>query len=78
VETSRYHINVNAQQQAFDQMQMVRAGMFYDIVQIFEQDFINDLSGRAAMQVVRETMEYGQSMGRPAPIGSGRGIRIRS
>lgn len=78
VETSRYHINTSAQQQAFDQLQIVRTGYFYDIYLIFEQDFLGDPSGRAAMQVVREVMEAGQSNARPAPIGSARAVRIRS
>lgn len=78
VETSRYHINTNAMQQAFDQIQTIRVARYYKVYMIYEQDFINDPSGQAAMQVVKEILTYGQSNARPAPIASARAVRIRS
>lgn len=69
LQTYRYHIAAGPEKQAYDQDQIVNLSTLNVIVvDIYEQDFIDDTSGQAVLQVVYRAINGQYSM---SPIASG-------
>lgn len=74
IQTERYHIMTDAAKQAKDRMLLIRLSDQFRVVDLYEQDFINDPSGQAAIIETKRAL-YGGSTSNP--IRSGRARRLR-
>lgn len=74
VQTERYHIFVNSEIQAYDRMQAASFDADIEVVDIFEQDFIEDHSGVACIQMLRAIIA-GEYM--PSPLTQGTAYRTK-
>lgn len=66
IQTERYHVAVSERKHAYDdeqRVQLERQG--YRVYDIYEQDYINDPMGVAALRVTQEVLENRQ---RPNPV----------
>lgn len=69
IQTSRFHDAAGPTQQGYDALQVVALGRRYRVIDIFEQDFIDDPTGQAAVVVVKEALGLTQ---RAPTISTGR------
>jgi hypothetical protein len=75
IETERYHIFVDPIQAAFDREAIWIAEKWNRVQNIYEQDFIGDPSGQAAIILVKEVLRNEQ---RPDPRTAGIARRVRA
>jgi hypothetical protein len=53
LQSYRFHEDVDAFKQAYDRIQLARLSGVYEVVDIYEEDFIGDPTGEAAILVVK-------------------------
>lgn len=74
IQTERYHIFTDAAKQAVDRMLLTRLSGRYRVVDIYEQDFISDESGQAAVLETKRAL-YGGATSNPLRTGQARRVR---
>lgn len=74
VETERYHIFTSAHNQAHDFYLKTHSAAVDRIVNVYDQDFMGDPTGRAACVVISEALK-GEERGHPVQFGRGRRVR---
>ncbi len=74
IQTERYHILTDQSKQTLDWLLAQRLGGTYRVLDIYEQDYISDTSGQAAVLTVKQGLFGGQAS---SPLRSGRAQRIR-
>jgi hypothetical protein len=75
IQTERYHVMTDAAKQATDRILLARLAGRFHVVDIFEQDFMGDPSGQAAVIEVKRALFGGQTSN---PLRSGQARRLRS
>lgn len=75
IQTERYHVLTDQSKQTLDWLLAQRLGGTYRVLDIYEQDYIGDASGQAAVLTVKQGLFGGQAS---SPLRSGRAQRIRS
>lgn len=75
IESERYHIFVNPIQAAYDREAIYMTSARNRIVNLYEQDFIGDPTGAAAIVLVKEALRGEQ---RPDPRSAGSARRVRA
>lgn len=75
ITTERYHIFTDAAKQATDRILLARLSGRYRVVDIYEQDFISDESGQAAVLEVKRAL-FGGATSNPLRTGQARRIRL--
>ena len=75
ITTERYHIMTDAAKQATDRILLIRLAGRFRVVDIYEQDFVGDPSGQAAVIEVKRALFGGQTSN---PLRSGQARRIRT
>lgn len=75
IQTERYHIYTDAAKQASDRALAVRLGAGFEVVDLFEQDWISDPSGQAVVIATKRAIYGG---GTAHPMRSGQVRRIRA
>jgi hypothetical protein len=75
ITTERYHVMTDAAKQATDRILLARLAGRFRVVDIYEQDFIGDRSGQAAVIEVKRALFGGQTSN---PLRSGQARRIRA
>lgn len=71
VQTERYHVFQSAEKQAYDRIQKAQLEGRFDVVDLYEQDFLNDASGQAAVVLVKQAIGAIQRID-PILAGTGR------
>lgn len=75
LQTERFHIAVGPEKQAYDEAQFNNLSRYLTVRDVYEQDFLGDRSGAAAVRVAVETIG---GRGRMSPIRSGTYRRVRA
>jgi hypothetical protein len=75
ITTDRYHVRTDFAKQAQDRLLQARLGSFFRVVDIYEQDYIMDSSGQAAILETKRVL-FGGRAGNP--IDSGGALRLRA
>lgn len=70
--TEYYHIFTDRRKQVSDEMQKITVSNQYDVVDLYDQDFISDPTGAAAIQVVKMGLAM---IERPDPLLTGVALR---
>lgn len=74
VQTYRFHMNVDPRKQAYDEEQLLAlTGRYFTVIDVFEQDYIHDDTGQAAIQVMLEVINNRQ---RQNPLATGNVIGL--
>jgi hypothetical protein len=77
IQTARYHEEAGPRQHAFDTNQSERLSRFITVLDVYEQDFIADISGESACRLLVETLG-GRKRIKPSAVGTYRRVRSRS
>ena len=75
IQTERYHLFTDSAKHAVDELLKVRLARFGRVVDLFEQDFIHDASGQAAILEVKRAL-FGGHPSNPLRAGNARRIRL--
>lgn len=75
IQTERYHVMTDAAKQAKDRILLARLSGRFRVVDIFEQDYMGDPSGQAAVIEVKRALFGGQTSN---PLRAGQARRLRS
>ena len=70
--TEYYHIFTDRRKQVGDELQKIAIADRYQVIDLYDQDFINDLTGQAAIQVIKMGLAM---IERPDPILVGTSLR---
>src|SRR5690606_15449714 len=73
LQTSRYHLFTDHSKQATDAILLTRMARFGRVVDIYEQDFIHDKSGQAAILEVKKALWGGKAQD---PLSAGTAKRL--
>lgn len=74
IQTFRFHLSASTFKQAYDQKQLEALMGKFNVIDIFEGDYIGDATGQAAIKLVLETLKLQQ---RQNPISAGKVYMVR-